>query len=251
MQAVSLSGSRKCRDPADNAIKGYASKDTARSLHVIDGKGLELGQLASQVAKLLRGRHKPIFTPSTDVGDYVVVVNAALIHVAGNKSRQARNYRHAELSSAIERTAPKQILGERFPEKVLEKAVLRILPREAPLARAAFKRLRVCAGPDHVNKARQSNIYDFAGKNPKNVAGSNQMASTASQAMEVAAEKVGKKYFEKSKLLINNIDVKISALQAGQTETNARLEHLENGQRETNELLKSIRDMISRMAPNP
>lgn len=253
MQAVSLSGSRKCRAPTDNAIKSYASKDAARPVHVIDGKGLELGQLTREVAKLLRGRHKPIFTPNADVGDYVVIVNAALVQLTGNKRQQNPIYLHMKFP------------GGRSPEKLVERAVLRMLPTESPFARAAMKRLRVYAGPNHPHKTQQAKFYDFVGKSGNNVVGSPEMISKASQGMEAAAEKVARKYFEKSKSLIEDVkekvssaESKLSAMEAGQAETNERLRHLEEGQKHleegqkvTNELLGQIRDILSRSNPSP
>jgi large subunit ribosomal protein L13 len=179
MQALSNPGSRKCRTPSDKCTKSYTPKQIERDWYLIDAKDAVVGRLASQVAMMLRGKHKRYYTPHADLGDHIVIVNAALVQFTGNKLDDKIYNRHTGHPGGLKRTTAKQILEGRFPERVLEKAVLRMMPSESPLARAAFKRLRVYAGPNHPHEAQQPIIYDFAGKNQKNMAGFREMAKNS------------------------------------------------------------------------
>jgi large subunit ribosomal protein L13 len=135
---------------------------------VVDAEGVVVGRLASFIAMRLRGKHRPDFTPHADVGDHVVVINADKVKMTGNKLTDKVYYRHTGHPGGIKETTPAKILAGRFPERVLEKAVLRMLPKESPLARSQFKKLRVYAGAEHKHEAQSPEVIDFKGRNTKN-----------------------------------------------------------------------------------
>jgi large subunit ribosomal protein L13 len=134
---------------------------------MIDANGLVVGRLASIVALRLRGKHLPTFTPHVDCGDNVIVVNAAKIVLTGRK-RERKVYRHhtGYIGGVKERTA-KSILEGKFPERIVEKAVERMLPR-GPLGRVQLGNLRVYPGPDHPHAAQNPQVLDVAAMNRKN-----------------------------------------------------------------------------------
>jgi large subunit ribosomal protein L13 len=134
---------------------------------MIDATGLVVGRLATIVAKRLRGKHLPIFTPHVDCGDNVIVVNAAKVAFTGRK-REKKIYRHhtGHIGGIKERTA-RWILEGKFPERVVEKAVERMLPH-GPLGRRQFGNLRVYPGPEHPHAAQQPEMLDIAKLNRKN-----------------------------------------------------------------------------------
>ena len=135
---------------------------------LVDAEGQTLGRLASEVAKRLRGKHRPDFTPHIDTGDHVVVINAEKAKFTGNKLTDKVYYRHTGYPGGIkERTARATIEG-RFPERVIEKAVERMVPR-GPLGRRQMKNLRVYAGTNHPHEAQQPEVLDVAKLNKKNV----------------------------------------------------------------------------------
>ena len=135
---------------------------------LIDAKGLVVGRLASLVAMRLRGKHKPIFTPHVDCGDNVIIINAEKVVLTGRKRDQKVYYHHTGYPGGIkERTAGK-ILDGRFPERVVEKAVQRMLPR-GPLGRQQFGNLRVYKGAEHPHTAQTPQVIDIAAMNRKNV----------------------------------------------------------------------------------
>jgi large subunit ribosomal protein L13 len=134
---------------------------------MIDATGLVVGRLATIIAKRLRGKHLPIFTPHVDCGDNVIVVNAAKVAFTGRK-REKKIYRHhtGHIGGIKERTA-RWILEGKFPERVVEKAVERMLPH-GPLGRRQFGNLRVYPGPEHPHAAQQPEMLDIAKLNRKN-----------------------------------------------------------------------------------
>jgi large subunit ribosomal protein L13 len=134
---------------------------------LIDAEGVVLGRLAVLIATRLRGKHKPQFTPHVDCGDHVVVVNAAKVKVTGNKAEQSIFYYHTGYAGGIKGRSIRQRLDSRHPERVLEKAVERMITR-GPLGRAQMKNLRVYAGPSHPHEAQQPEAVDVAAMNPKN-----------------------------------------------------------------------------------
>src|SRR6202045_747981 len=151
-------------------MKTYSAKpaDISKTWIVIDAPGLVVGRLASIVAMRLRGKHKPTYTPHVDDGDNVIIVNAEKIVLTGKK-REKKIYRHhtGYIGGIKERTA-KFILEGKFPQRIVEKAVERMLPR-GPLARKQLGNLRVYKGPDHPHEAQQPQPLDIAAMNRKNV----------------------------------------------------------------------------------
>jgi large subunit ribosomal protein L13 len=136
---------------------------------VIDAENVVLGRLASFVAMRLRGKHRPDYTPHVDCGDFVVVVNAGKVKLTGRKLEQKVYYRHTGHPGGVkEVTAGRQLAG-RFPERVLEKAVERMLPKESPLARKQLTHLRIFAGAEHTHQAQNPESIAFAEMNAKNV----------------------------------------------------------------------------------
>jgi large subunit ribosomal protein L13 len=148
----------------------YSAKaaDIEKKWVLIDAKGLVVGRLASIVALRLRGKHKPTYTPHVDDGDNVVIVNADKIVLTGRKREQKVYYHHTGHIGGIKERTAKFILESRFPERVVEKAVQRMLPH-GPLGRKQFGNLRVYKGPDHPHAAQQPEVLDIAAMNRKNV----------------------------------------------------------------------------------
>jgi large subunit ribosomal protein L13 len=134
---------------------------------VVDADGVVLGRLASAIAIILRGKHKPTYTPHMDCGDNVIVVNAEKVHLTGRKRDQDVFYWHTGYPGGIKGRSKGQILDGRFPERVLVKAVERMVPR-GPLGRQQMSNLRVYAGPAHPHEAQQPEPLDIAARNPKN-----------------------------------------------------------------------------------
>lgn len=130
-----------------------------RKWYVVDAEGKTLGRLASEVAKVLRGKNKPIFTPHIDTGDYVIVVNAEKIKVTGKKLDQKVYYRHSGYVGGIKETTLKEMLNK-HPERVIEFAVKGMLPK-GPLGRQMYKKLHVYAGPDHEQAAQKPEVLKF------------------------------------------------------------------------------------------
>jgi large subunit ribosomal protein L13 len=134
---------------------------------LIDADGVVLGRLASVIAARLRGKHKPQFTPHVDCGDNIVVVNARKVRVTGNKPAQAMFYYHTGYPGGIKGRTMRERLEGRHPERVLEKAVERMITR-GPLQRQQMKHLYIYGGPEHPHDGQQPRTLDVAGFNPKN-----------------------------------------------------------------------------------
>ena len=135
---------------------------------VIDAKGLVVGRLASVVAMRLRGKHKPSYTPHVDCGDNVIVINADKVVFTGRKREQKVYYHHTGYPGGIKERSAKAILDGRFPERIVEKAVERMLPR-GPLFRQILGNLRVYKGAEHPHAAQQPEALDVGALNRKNV----------------------------------------------------------------------------------
>ncbi|MGH6926423.1 MAG: 50S ribosomal protein L13 [Propylenella sp.] len=151
-------------------MKTYSAKpaEVEKKWVLVDAKNLVVGRLAALVATRLRGKHKPTFTPHVDMGDNVIVINAEKVALTGRKLDQKKYYWHTGYIGGIkERTARKVIEG-RFPERIVEKAVERMLPR-GPLGRQQLKNLRVYAGTEHPHAAQQPEVLDVASLSKKNV----------------------------------------------------------------------------------
>ena len=130
-----------------------------RKSYVVDATGYTLGRLASEVAKVLRGKNKPIYTPSIDTGDYVIVVNADKIKVTGKKLDQKIYYRHSDYVGSLKETTLREMLAK-HPERVIEFAVKGMLPK-GPLGREMYTKLHVYAGPDHKHEAQKPEVLTF------------------------------------------------------------------------------------------
>lgn len=134
---------------------------------LIDADGLVLGRLAALIADRLRGKHKPTYTPNMDCGDHIVVINAEKVALTGNKARDSRFYWYTGFPGGIKDRSKGAILAGKHPERVIEKAVERMVPR-GPLGRRIMAHLRVYAGPSHEHEAQQPVKLDIAAMNPKN-----------------------------------------------------------------------------------
>ena len=130
-----------------------------RKWYVVDATGYTLGRLASEVAKVLRGKNKPVFTPHVDTGDYVIVVNADEIKVTGKKLDQKIYYHHSDYVGGMKETTLREMLAKK-PEKVVELAVKGMLPK-GPLGREMFTKLHVYAGAEHPHAAQQPEALTF------------------------------------------------------------------------------------------
>ena len=130
-----------------------------RKLYVVDATGYTLGRLASEVAKVLRGKNKPIYTPSMDTGDYVIVINAEKISVTGKKLDQKVYYNHSGWVGGLKETTLREMLNK-HPERVIEHAVKGMLPK-GPLGREMYTKLFVYAGPDHKHAAQKPETLTF------------------------------------------------------------------------------------------
>ena len=150
-------------------MKTYSAKpaEISKKWVVVDAEGLVLGRLATQVAKILRGKHKPTYTPHMDCGDNVIVVNAGKVRLTGKKLTDKKFYWHTGYPGGIKERTIGQILSGKYPERVVLKAVERMVPR-GPLGRQQMKNLRVYAGSEHPHEAQQPETLDVAAMNPKN-----------------------------------------------------------------------------------
>jgi len=144
--------------------------EVEKKWHLIDADGLVVGRLAVIIADLLRGKHKPSYTPHVDCGDHVVVINADKVRFTGNKRAQKVYYKHTGYAGGIKGVTAAKVLDGRFPERVLEKAVERMVPR-GPLGRAQMRALHLYAGPEHPHAGNQPEPLDVASMNRKNKVG--------------------------------------------------------------------------------
>ena len=133
--------------------------DIERKWYVIDAEGKTLGRVATEAARLLRGKDKPIFTPYVDCGDYVIIVNAAKVAVTGKKLEQKIYFRHSEYVGGVKTATLRQML-ERHPERVIEHAVKGMLPHVA-LGNQIYKKLHVYAGPEHEQAVQKPEVYEL------------------------------------------------------------------------------------------
>lgn len=138
---------------------------------LLDAENAVTGRLASFIALHLRGKHRPDYTPHIDCGDNVIVVNAEKLAFTGNKLKQKTYYKHTGYVGHLKEVTAEKVLSGRFPERVLKKAVQRMLPKESPLARKQLSNLHIYAGPDHPHEAQKPEVVDFAAMNPKNTKG--------------------------------------------------------------------------------
>ena len=150
-------------------MKTYSAKpaEVEKKWVLIDAENLVVGRLATIVATRLRGKHKPTFTPHVDMGDNVVVINAEKVVLTGRKLDQKKYYWHTGYIGGIKERVARKVIEGKFPERVVEKAVERMLPR-GPLGRQQLKNLRVYSGTEHPHAAQQPEPLDVASLSPKN-----------------------------------------------------------------------------------
>ena len=137
------------------------SNTVERKWFVVDAKGERLGRLATEVATIIRGKHKPTFTPHVDCGDYVIVINAKQIELTGNKWNDKKYYRHSLYPGGLSTTTAKE-MNAKFPERVVEHAVRGMLPK-GKLGRAMYKKLFVYSGAEHPHAAQQPVVMELKG----------------------------------------------------------------------------------------
>ena len=150
-------------------MKTYSAKpsDIEKPWFVIDADGVVLGRLAVVIADRLRGKHKPTYTPHMDCGDHIVVINAEKVHLTGSKRADKVIHWHTGYPGGIKSRTMEQRLDGKYPERVILKAVERMVPR-GPLGRRQMSNLRVNAGAEHPHEAQQPEVLDVAAMNPKN-----------------------------------------------------------------------------------
>jgi large subunit ribosomal protein L13 len=150
--------------------KTYSAKksDCTHDWFLIDATDLVLGRLASFIAMRLRGKHKPMYTPNLDCGDNIVVINADKIYLTGNKVEDKKYYRHTGWRGGIKETTPKKLLAEDKADRILNKAVERMISRN-PLGRQQMSKLYIYSGPVHKHEAQKPTVINFGEMNPKNV----------------------------------------------------------------------------------
>ena len=150
-------------------MKTYSMKasEVEKKWLIVDAKDVVLGRLATIVATRLRGKHKPTYTPHMDCGDNVIVINAKDIRLTGNKRDGDIFYWHTGYPGGIKERSKGDILEGKYPERVVQKAIERMVPR-GPLGRQVMSNLRVYPGPDHEHEAQNPEVLDVASMNPKN-----------------------------------------------------------------------------------
>jgi large subunit ribosomal protein L13 len=151
-------------------MKTYSAKpgEVAKKWVLIDAEGLVVGRLASIIAMRLRGKHKPTYTPHIDTGDNVVVINAAKVVFTGKKFEDKQYHRHTGHPGGVKTTTPRRILEGKFPERVVIKAVERMITR-GPLQRRLMTNLKVYGGAEHPHEAQKPEVLDIKSMNSKNV----------------------------------------------------------------------------------
>jgi large subunit ribosomal protein L13 len=150
--------------------KSVKPHEVEKKWHIVDADGLVVGRAATIIANVLRGKHKPSFTPHVDCGDNVIVINADKIRFTGKKLKDKIYYKHTGYAGGIKGVAAGKVLEGRFPERVLEKAIERMIPR-GPLGRDQMRNLRVYKGAEHPHVAQDPQVLDIASMNRKNKVG--------------------------------------------------------------------------------
>lgn len=144
-------------------------QEVERKWYLIDADGVVLGRLAAEVSKILRGKHKAIFTPHIDTGDHVVIINAEKVRITGKKATQKVYHKHTGFAGGIKETTPAKIIAGEFPERVIQLAVKRMFARRrASLMSDQLTKLRVYKGAEHPHTGQNPIVLDLAKKNPKN-----------------------------------------------------------------------------------
>jgi large subunit ribosomal protein L13 len=143
--------------------------EVEKKWHIVDAEGLIVGRLATIIANILRGKHKPSYTPHVDCGDHVIVINADKVKFTGKKLSDKIYYKHTGYAGGLKEVTAGKVLEGRFPERVLEKAVERMIPR-GPLGRAQMKALHLYNGTEHPHDGQKPEVLDVASMNRKNKA---------------------------------------------------------------------------------
>ncbi|MBC6402997.1 MAG: 50S ribosomal protein L13 [Hyphomonadaceae bacterium] len=148
--------------------KFLKTADVEKRWIVVDAEDVVVGRLASFVALRLRGKHRPDYTPHVDCGDSVVVINADKVKFTGNKREDKKYYKHTGYPGGLKETTAAKVLEGRFPDRVVRRAVKRMLPKESPLARKQYSNLRVYVGAGHPHEAQSPEVVKFKSMNAKN-----------------------------------------------------------------------------------
>jgi len=150
-------------------MKTYSARpgDIEKKWFVVDAEGVVLGRLAAQVANILRGKHKPIYTPQMNCGDHDIIINAEKVRLTGKKLTDKVYYWHTGYPGGVKSRTAGQILGGAHPDRVIRKAVERMVPR-GPLGRRQLRNLRVYVGAEHPHAAQNPEVLDIGARNPKN-----------------------------------------------------------------------------------
>jgi large subunit ribosomal protein L13 len=151
-------------------MRTYSAKpaDVTKKWLLIDANGLVLGRLAAIVSGLLRGKHKAMYTPHIDTGDNVVIINAEKVKLTGKKAEQRIYYWYSGHPGGLKEHTPKRTFAGAFPERVVHRAIERMMPKDSPLAREQMKKLKIYAGDKHPHEAQSPEAVDIAGRNRKN-----------------------------------------------------------------------------------
>lgn len=150
-----------------NGTHATKPTDIERKWYIVDANGVVLGRMAAQISMILRGKHKPYYTPNLDCGDYVVVINADKVKLTGKKLSDKVYYKHTGYAGGIKSTTAGKILDSAHPERVVEKAVERMITR-SPMGRQQMTKLKVYAGDVHPHTAQNPEVLDIASRNKKN-----------------------------------------------------------------------------------
>lgn len=150
--------------------KSVKPAEVVKKWHLIDAENLVVGRVAVIIANLLRGKHKPSFTPHVDCGDHVIVINADKVRLTGNKLKNKVYYKHTGYIGGLKEVTAEKVLDGKFPERVLEKAVERMIPR-GPLGRDQMRALHLYNGTEHPHDGQQPETLDVASMNRKNKVG--------------------------------------------------------------------------------
>jgi large subunit ribosomal protein L13 len=153
-----------------HSMRTYSAKpaDVTKKWLLIDADGLVLGRLAAIVVGLLRGKHKAMFTPHIDTGDNVIIINAEKIKLTGKKADQRIFYWYSGFPGGLKEHTPKRTLSGKYPERLVYRAIERMMPKDSPLARDQMRKLKVYAGAEHPHEAQTPELLDIAGRNRKN-----------------------------------------------------------------------------------
>lgn len=147
----------------------YSAKpsEVEKKWYIVDAEDVVLGRLSVEISKILRGKHKPTYTPHIDCGDFVVIINAEKVKLTGKKLTDKIYYKHTGFPGGLKSTTPEKVFESKNPERVVIKAIERMVPR-GKLGRAQMTKLKVYAGSEHPHASQKPEVLDIASRNPKN-----------------------------------------------------------------------------------